>query len=350
MKREHTWKPSVLGLAGLVFALSASAQVRTFTNPAHEGLAVDYCIADGSICGEDVAKSWCRSQGYEYATEWTAKPGIDFSSATIRLDDGRICRGAQCEAFGAITCGKQGLSVPLTTLGAAAYATVIAPNRSQAIAEVAPTEYRVAMPGCRQGEPGVFACGTDEAYRQCRALMQAGKIFGCRAEFPFADGSAEPIAAEPEDYSLELRSTAQVTVEAGRRGQGKIKGEAHFEISFAIPKLEESVWCLARERYVYHPTGPQGGVAEISDSQVCAAPISGSFAPNEDDLLQAYDLCESFAAWGSQLEQPIELLVAALYRVGSGSPEFRSRHGASAVLAPYTTIRAPMQITCRDRK
>jgi hypothetical protein len=163
----------------------------------------------------------------------------------------------------------------------------------------------------------------------------------------FADGFAEPIAATSEDYSLDLRSTAAVTVEQGARGTGKIKGDVRFKIDFALPKLDDSVWCLQRERYLYFPTGPKGGIAEIDDTEDCGEPIAGSFGPHEDDLLQAYDLCDAFAAWGSELEQPIELLVAALYQVGSASPAFRSRHGDSTIMAPYTTVSAPMKISCK---
>jgi hypothetical protein len=348
MDLRHLNRWLVLALAASALAGPAAGQTQTFPNPTQDGFPLDYCMAGGGVCGEDVAMSWCRAQGYEYASEWAAVAGSDVGSATIRLDDGAICRGAQCDAFGSITCGKEGRTYRMPTLGAAARATVIAPNRAQAVAEVAPTDYKVLIPGCHEREPGMYLCETDYEYQHCRTLMKSGKVYGCRAGLAFADGFAKPIAAASDAYSLELRSSAAVTVEKGQRGEGKIKGDVRFEVSFALPKLDASVWCLQRERYLYHPTGPKGGIADIDDTQDCDVPITGSFAPHEDDLLQAYDLCDSFAAWGSELEQPIELLVAALYQVGSASPTFRSEHGASTVVAPYTTIRAPMKISCKD--
>lgn len=346
MKTSYATRWSVLALSGLLFAVPAAAQTQVFSNPTHEGLPIDYCHGDGA-CGEAVAAAFCRARGYEYASEWAARAGVDVTSATVRLDDGAVCRGAQCEAFASITCGKQGRTFRAPTLGAAARSTVIAPSRTRAVAEVAPIEFQALMPGCHEREPGEYLCESDYDYQHCRALMRSGKVFGCRAGLAFADGFVEPVAARSGEYSLDVRSTADVAVERGKRGAGKIKGEVSFEVDFALPKLDDHVWCLQRERYLYHPTGPKGGIAEIDDTQECGEPIEGRFAPHEDDLLRAYDLCEAFAVWGSELEQPIDVLVAALYQVGSASPGFRSRHGASTTVAPYTTVRAPMKIHCK---
>ena len=179
--------------------------------------------------------------------------------------------------------------------------------------------------------------------------MQSGRIFGCRAGLAFDGGSVQPEMAEPGQYELSVDSDAEVRVEQGARGQGRIRGEVRVEVAFQPPAKEQGVWCLQRDRYVYYPTGPKGGMSEIDDTDDCELPIEVTFAPHEDDLLQAYDLCTSFDAWGTELEQPIDLLVAAVFHIGSASPKFLQQHGSStAMLARYLTVKAPMRIECRD--
>jgi hypothetical protein len=339
---------SLFAAAAAGFAVPGAAQVRTFTNPMHEGLAVNYCIAGGEICGERVAMDWCRAQGYGHASKWTATRGADATNATVRLDDGWICRGAQCEAFASITCGAEGRTFRMPTIGPARRAMLISPSRRSAENAVAPLEYQVLIPGCHQREPGVFLCETVHEYQHCRSLMSTGRVFGCRAGLAFDGNFADPIAAGPDRHDLSVRSTAVVTVERGQRGAGVAKGDARFEIRFAVPDADRGA-CLQRDRYVYYSTGPKGGLAEIDDTRDCAAPISGVIAPHEDDVLQAYDMCEAFAAWGSELEQPIELLVAALFHVAPADPALAHRRGiVSSIVAPYFTIRAPMQVVCNE--
>ena len=343
------WLPlcfAAAAAAGLTVPASGQT-VRTFAQPMHEGLPINYCDAAGEVCGAQVATRWCRAQGYDYASDWAATPGIDVTTMTIRLDDGWICRGAQCEAFASITCSAQGQTFRMPTLGAAARATVISPSRRGVEAAIAPLEYQVLIPGCHQREPGVFLCETVHEYQHCRTLMHAGKVFGCRAGLAFDGAFAEPIAAAADDYELELRSTAKLTVEHGQRGAGQVKGNVRFEISFAVPSVGESTWCLQRDRYFYYPTGPKGGLAEIGDTTDCGEPISGTIVPHEDDVLQAYDMCDAFAAWGSELEQPIELMVAALFHVAGTNPTFTDG-SPSTIVAPYVTIRAPMQVSCEQ--
>ena len=322
-------------------------QVRTFTNPTHDGMAVNYCVAAGEICGAQVAADWCRAQGFDAATDWSATPGIDATSATVRLDDGWVCRGPACEAFASITCGTAGQTFRMPTLGPAGRATLISPSRRAVESAIAPLEYQVLIPGCHQREPGVFLCETVHEYQHCRTLMTAGKIFSCRAGLAFDGAFAEPLAAGPDDHELSVRSTAAVAVERGQRGAGQVRGQARFEVEFAVPATGEDSWCLQRDRYFYYPTGPKGGLAEIGDTQDCSAPIAGTIVPHEDDVLQAYDMCESFAAWGEELEQPIELMVAALFHVGAASGGFTStQESSSRIVAPYVTVRAPMTVRC----
>lgn len=335
---------------------SARAELRTFSNPVRDGLTVSYCNSGGRDCGEPVAQAWCRGQGFAYASEWTIRHGVDFTSATVQLDDGAICRGANCDGFASITCGRdgkakgKGKTYLMPNLGGAARATVISPDRRAAGAAVESVEYRVLVPGCRQQESGSLLCETVHDYQHCRTLLKAGKVAGCRAGLAFDGDFAEPSRAAAGDYQLKLDSSATATVYRGRRGDGKLKGKAEFEIQFAAPAIDKRDWCLERDRYVYYPTGPKGGVGSIDDTDDCAAPISGSFEPHEDDLLQAYDLCDQRSAWGEHVDQTIELLVAALYHIGSARPDFVPGNVAdrTRVLAPYVTVQAPMHVTCKD--
>jgi len=333
--------------AGL--ATPGAAEVRTFANPTLDGIPVSYCLANGDVCGERVAIEWCRAQGYEYASSWAATPGVDATSVTVRLDDGRVCRGAQCDAFASVTCGTQARTFRMPTLGAAGRATLISPTRRSAEAPLEPLQYQVLIPGCHQREPGVFLCETAHEYQHCRTLMSVGRVFGCRAGLAFDGDFAQAIAASPDSYELRLQSTAVATVERGQRGAGTARGEVRFEVQFDVPPIGEGAVCLQRDRYLYHATGPKGGLAEIDDTSDCGAPVSGSIVPHEDDILQAYDICDSFAAWGEEIEQPIELLAAALFHVGFANSAFAREDGAAQrIVAPYLTVRAPMQVICKE--
>ena len=336
----------VIAFAAAGFAVSASAQVRTFSNPEHDGLPLSYCVAAGEVCGAKVATDWCNTQGFDHATDWAGAPGVDVTSTTVRLDDGWICRGAQCEAFASITCADEAQTFRMPTLGPSARMTVLSPSLRDVEAAIEPTEYQVLIPGCHQREPGVFLCETVHEYQHCRTLMGVGKVFGCRAGLAFDGGFAEPLAAEPDDYELELRSNAEMIVTHGQRGEAKVRGDARFEVAFSVPAVSEGDWCLQRERYVYYPTGPKGGLSDIDGVDDCDAPVAGTIVPHEDDALQAYDMCDVFAAWGGEIEQPIEVLVAALFHVGAASSGLAQDASAGRIVAPYLTIRAPMKVSC----
>jgi hypothetical protein len=344
----------VVGFALCGVLSVARAELRSFADPAVDGFAVSYCNSGGRDCGEAVAQSWCRVQGYEYASEWAIRRGVDFSSATIRLDDRGICRGAGCDAFQYITCGRDrgsdGHSYLMPKLGGAARATVISPDRRAAGAAVQTIEYRVLIPGCRPQATGELLCEDLHDYQHCRTLFKKGQVAGCRAGLAFDGNFAEPMRADAGSYSLQLDSSAEATVHRGRRGDGKLKGKAEFEVRFAAPAIDARDWCLEQDRYLYHPTGPQGGAATIDETDECGMPIGGSFEPHEDDLLQAYDLCELRGAWGDRVELPIELLVAALYHIGSARPDFvpTEESDRTKIVAPYVTLQAPMRVTCKD--
>jgi hypothetical protein len=228
-------------------------------------------------------------------------------------------------------------------------ATVIEPSRRSAAVAYETVEVRTLIPGCHQREPGVYLCETVHEYQHCRTLMQRGQVFSCRAGLAFDGGFAMPVAPKPGEYQLDLRSNLEIRVENGKRGDGRVKGEASAEVSFRPPATQNSLWCLQRDRYIYYPTGPKGGIGEVDDTAACDTPITARIEPNEDDILVAYELCNSFAAWGSELTHSVDLLVGAIFGLGSSSPAFLDQYGSStALIAPYLTVSAPVTIECKN--
>lgn len=345
--RDKSLAISVVGLL-LCVVVPSHAEVRTFSNPQHQGYRLDYCQTFGQVCGERVAAQWCRSQGYEHASDWAIDRDLGDQLPTMTLDDDRVCRGNQCDGFASITCGREGRSYRLPNLGSATKSTVITPDRRGTAPAIMPVEVQLLVPGCYQTEPGILLCGTVHEYQHCRTLFASGKVLGCRAGLAFDGAFVEPEAAVPGSYDLDVRSRAAATVTQGRRGEGRARGDARFRVSFAVPgEPAFAETCLQRDRYVYFPAGPRGGMSDIDDARDCAQPIEGSFEPHEDDLLRAYDLCEARRAWGTKLEGSIELLVAGLYYV-SPSKAADGFAGASRIVAPYVTIRAPLAVTCKN--
>jgi hypothetical protein len=347
---EHRSRAAALAGLLVLAATSSNAEVRSFQNPQHQGYRLDYCQSFGQVCGERVATQWCRGQGYEYASDWAVDNDIGELISTIRLDDERICREFQCDGFASITCGREGRTIRLPNLGAATRATVLTPDLRGTAPAIMPVEVQVLVPGCFQTEPGILLCGTIHEYQHCRTLFAAGKVLGCRAGLAFDGAFANPVAAQPEAYALTLRSSASAAVDRGRRGEGRLRGEAEYSVSFSVPENGGvSETCLQRDRYVYHPTGPTGGSSEIGETAACDEPIAGTFEPHEDDLLAAYDLCEARQAWGTEIEGAIELMAAGLFyletRTASASGPATS---PARIVAPHVTIRAPLSIDCRD--
>ena len=343
--------PAGFAVCAVLFASAAGAQVRTFERPQLDGFDVSYCGATSGSCGERMAAAWCRAVGYEYASDWAARAGIDDTSRAVRLDDGAVCAGAACESFATITCGRKPETFTAPILGTAATnATVLAPNQRTTQTALESAEYRVLMPGCSQQDPGVFVCDSMVEYQHCRTLMISRMVDSCRAGFAFEDSFAEPHPAAPGDYELEVDSDARVRIDQGVRGFGQIKGEVEVVLTIAPPLGgDDGAWCLQRDRYTFFTTGPMGGLSDLGEPGECDEPMEFSFEPNEDDLIRAYDLCESFVAWGMELTDSIDVIAAGLFQIRSASPTFAQKHGdARAVIAPWVQVRAPLKIDCRD--
>lgn len=349
MQAPNTLSQVILAALMLGAVSAINAEVRTYRNPMYQGYRLDYCQAFGQVCGERVATQWCRNQGFEYASDWAIDRGIGDIQPTSRLDDDNVCRGHQCDGFVDITCGREGRSFRLPNLGAITRATVFTPDRTGTAPALMPVEVQLLVPGCHQWEPGILQCETVYDYQHCRTLLGDGKVLGCRAGLAFDGAFAQPRAASPGTYDLSLRSRVRATVHENRRGDGRLKGEARYEVEFDIPEYGAAGGtCLQRDRYVYHPTGPKGGLSTIDETADCDEPIEGRFAANEDDLLRAFDYCDARHAWGSKIEITTDLMVAGLFHFVSPTASEVPEPGSSTIIAPYLTLYAPMIVDCKD--
>ncbi len=339
-----------LSLALVCLALAvpgaAEAEVRTFRAPTYGGYAISFCGADSSTCGETVATSWCRSQSFDFATEWAVISGV-VDQVSVRLEDGTICRGAQCEAFNSITCSRDRNEFRMPRLGGIGRVTLIEPGRRGTAASYETVEFTALIPGCHQREPGVYMCESEHEYQHCRTLMTLGHVYSCRAGMAFDGGFAEPVVPTGDQYDLRVRSNVEIRVARGSRGEGRSKGEANVEVRFDPPVADAGSICLQRDRYVYYPTGPMGGLGEIGGTDDCDEPVETEFIPHEDDMLVAYDMCDAFASWGGEIEHSIDIMVGALFHVAPVSAS-TSLPEPPVVIAPYLTVEAPVRIECRE--
>jgi hypothetical protein len=321
-----------------------------FRSPSFEGYRLDYCKSSGSECGERVATEWCVTQGYEYASDWGLERGIGGLQPTISVDNSRVCQGDQCDGFTAITCGREERVFRVPSLGGNTRGTVFTPDRSQAAPAVTRTEIQIVVPGCSQLEPGVLLCHSVPEYQYCRSLLQDGYILGCRARLGLDGAIADLHEATAGSYELSLRARASVTIDQGTRGDGRVRGETRYDVTFAIPEHTEATEsCLQRDRYEYHQTGPSGGSSKIYESADCDESIEGSFSPHEDEILRAYDLCESRRAWGTKIEGTTERIVAGIFHFSAVTASSASDGAAaSRSAATYLAIAAPLEVICRD--
>jgi hypothetical protein len=175
-------------------------------------------------------------------------------------------------------------------------------------------------------------------------------VDSCRIEVAFSSGVIEPQAALPGTYELTVESSARVRINQEERGFGQARGSASVELRFDLPaEAAPPAWCLQRDQYLYFATGPEGGLPEIEDSEPCDVPLTFSFRAHADDMMRAWDLCETFAAWGEDLEDSMEIMAAAVFHIRSSSPAFGARYpGGAATIARHVTVTAPLGIECRS--
>lgn len=234
-------------------------------------------------------------------------------------------------------------------LGPSGRATVLTPDLRSTEVALDPSTYGVLIPGCKPQEPGVFHCASVHQYQHCRTLMFSNMVHSCRVDAAFESGFAKAVRAAEESYTLTVRSDARVRVQQANRSLGIIRGSASFELAIEPPLAGTGGQCLQRDRFVYWATGPNGGMSEIDDSAECNVPIEFRFAPHGDDLLRAWDICETFSAWGSEIEDAIGILAAGLFHIRSDDRDFRTEHpGGTGIIAPWVEVEAPLTIECRQ--
>jgi hypothetical protein len=98
---------AVLSVATVLASLApAQAEKRIFiiANNA-DGYGVDRCLANGSACGTGAATAYCRSHAFDTALSFRKIDRDDITGA-IPTAGGSGCKGASCDEFVAIECGR----------------------------------------------------------------------------------------------------------------------------------------------------------------------------------------------------------------------------------------------------
>lgn len=81
-------------------------QHSTFNAPMFQGNRLDWCQSWAKDCGKPAADAWCRTQGFEAASEFPVDANIGKSSPTKIISTGQICNKSFCDGFKKITCYK----------------------------------------------------------------------------------------------------------------------------------------------------------------------------------------------------------------------------------------------------
>lgn len=244
---------------------------------------------------------------------------------------------------------EEGQTFTMPVLGPAGRATVLSPNLRSTELSLDQTDYRFLIPGCAPTATGVFACDSSHQYQHCRTLMYSSMVYSCRAPNPLDAGFAEAREAAPGEYEIELESNARVKVAQGQRGFGQARGSAEIVLAFTTPNTIAGGSCLQQDRFLFYPTGPDGGASRIDETASCSASLSFEFEPHADDIVRAYDICESFSAWGGELKDQIEIVAAGLFHIRSADPAAGAGpESRIAIIAPWVSVRAPLAIDCAD--
>ncbi len=348
MNRALPFRLAVLTLLAGCLVPEARAVDQTFQKPVYQGYRLDYCNASGGDCGERIATAWCVVQGFEHASDWGIDRDIGASQPTISLDNRDVCDHQQCDGFTEITCGSEESVLRMRDTWGLTRSTVFSADGEQVVRAVTSPEAQQVSLDCSQLDPGVLLCQSAPGYQHCRTLLEAGQVLGCRAALGIDGPVAGLHEASAGNYELLLRAKASVTVNRRRSGEGRIRGETRYRVTFAIPERTDiAETCLQRDRYEYHQTGPNGGTSEIFEAADCDDPIEGRFSPHEDDLQYAYGLCEGHRAWGSRIEATTDLVVAGIFHFTEITATADAA-AASRSVTPYLAIRAPLQVNCSE--
>lgn len=102
--------PTIIALGYASFALAKTKVINEpVTYQGNHDLCdyyrLDWCQQFGNTCGGPAAHTWCRSQGYDYATEWKVDRGLN--EKTLTIGDNKVCdpkKVRRCDGFKSITC------------------------------------------------------------------------------------------------------------------------------------------------------------------------------------------------------------------------------------------------------
>lgn len=88
-------------LSPLSVAGEKNKAFRTIWHPTFLGERLDYCTADGAICGKEVANRFCKMLGYEYSSQNVMAHNVgltNFLASRVQ------CKGWRCNGFMTISC------------------------------------------------------------------------------------------------------------------------------------------------------------------------------------------------------------------------------------------------------
>jgi len=93
----------------LLFSISlpAISDVEEFIQPQLDGMRLDWCLTNGSDCGEPVAYKWCISNGYSKPILWEKDKEIGEQTPTIMLNSRDTCYNKNCDGFSTIICYRK---------------------------------------------------------------------------------------------------------------------------------------------------------------------------------------------------------------------------------------------------
>lgn len=78
---------------------------KTFERPSINGYRLDWCHTWAANCGEQAARAWCVSKGFNNAVDWR-QDGVE-GLVTMTIGDEKVCElPTKCYSFTQITCSK----------------------------------------------------------------------------------------------------------------------------------------------------------------------------------------------------------------------------------------------------
>jgi hypothetical protein len=96
---------ALAGMAALcILPLEAQAETKTFVSPKFGGNMLDWCMNWGTGCGTEAATAWCKTEGFDVATDASQAVDIGASTPTKLIATGEVCDQSYCDGFASVTC------------------------------------------------------------------------------------------------------------------------------------------------------------------------------------------------------------------------------------------------------